>query len=79
MESGAADPEAERYSRINRGRGEPIDHVFVSRSPVDPDDLPGVRTIPPTADGLRSIDDDPRDEVGEPASDHEAILATPTI
>lgn len=72
-------PEAQRYTRIYRGRGEMIDHVFVSRYLLDPDRLPPVRTLPPTADGLRSIDDDPRDEVGEPASDHAAILATLTV
>ncbi len=69
-------PEAERVSRVYRGRGELIDHVFVSRFLVGVDRIPEVRTIQARGGPLPSIHDDPRDDPNGLGSDHAAILAT---
>lgn len=68
-------PEARRFSRVYRGRGELIDHVLVSRALLTRvtatdcalDVLPG--------DALPSVTDDPRPRVGTPGSDHAPVLA----
>ena len=67
-------PEARRFSRVYRGRGELIDHVLVSRALLTRvkgvdcalDVLPG--------DSLPSVTDDPRPRVGTPGSDHAPVL-----
>jgi hypothetical protein len=56
-------PEAERFSRVYRGRRELIDHISASKALVDP--LPAVHTH--AAEGtLRSITDNPREQRGKP-------------
>jgi hypothetical protein len=66
-------PEAERFSRVYRGRRELIDHIFASKALVDP--LPAVHTH--AAEGTRrSITDNPREQRGKPGSDHSAVIAT---
>ena len=63
-------PEKERYSRVYRTRHELIDHVMVSRALLE-----DVRTV--SAGGpAPSIDDDPRDRVDEPGSDHRPVVAS---
>lgn len=68
-------PEERRFSRVYRGRGELIDHIFVSHFLATGGRTTSVETIP--AEGvLPSIDDDPNARRGEPGSDHAAVLAT---
>ena len=63
-------PEKERYSRVYRTRHELIDHLMVSRALLD-----DVRTV--LAGGpAPSVDDDPRDRVDAPGSDHRPVLAS---
>ena len=64
-------PDANRYSRIYRGRPELIDHVFASHTITtlvqDGDiDFHGPRPA--------SITDDPNTEIGRPGSDHRPLL-----
>lgn len=66
-------PEAERFSRRYRGRDELIDHVFASKALIGTLPTVGTRAAEP---GIRSIDDDPSSERGEPGSDHNAVVAT---
>jgi endonuclease/exonuclease/phosphatase family metal-dependent hydrolase len=65
-------PQAQRSTRVFRGRGELIDHIFASRLLMDP--LPRVTTA--MAGQLRSVTEDPRQERGKPGSDHAAVVAT---
>lgn len=65
-------PEAERYSRIYRGRRELIDHILASH-----------RVVHAVADGRvttgpapRSISDNPRSRRDEAGSDHRPLVAT---
>lgn len=68
-------PEADRYSRIYRGRGELIDHIFASHLLAANGHTVSVDTY--TAQpALPSIDDDPTNPHGPPGSDHAAIMAT---
>ena len=64
-----------RFSRLYRGRPELIDHLFVSHFLVT-----GTRTVEVTTvtapQGMPSIDDDPNARIGEPGSDHAAVVAT---
>jgi endonuclease/exonuclease/phosphatase family metal-dependent hydrolase len=64
-------PAAQRYSRIYRGRGELIDHIFVSRALRDL--VTDARAVvePP----LPSVHDDPRARRDAPASDHAPVVA----
>ena len=68
-------PEAQRFSRIYRGRMELIDHIFVSHYLV-----PGTRTTDVTtiaaAPGIPSIEDNPDEQKGRLGSDHAAVVAT---
>ena len=63
-------PEAGRFSRVFRGRGELIDHILVSHALVQRvvqfDTGPGE---PP------SITEDPTERRDEPASDHLPVVA----
>jgi hypothetical protein len=58
---------------VFRGRRELIDHVFASRVLLDP--LPTLTTAAGPA-ALRSVTEDPAEEVGKPGSDHAAVVAT---
>lgn len=66
-------PEDERFSRVYRGRGELIDHLFVSH-------LLANRTLRferfEALGQLPSISDDGNERRGEPGSDHAALMAT---
>ena len=68
-------PEPKRFTRLYRGRMELIDHIFVSHFLVT-----GTRTVEVTTvtapQGMPSIDDDPNARIGEPGSDHAAVVAT---
>jgi hypothetical protein len=59
---------------VFRGRGELIDHIFASRILLRP--LPTVTTAIAGPGQLRSITENPREEVGKPGSDHAAVVAT---
>jgi hypothetical protein len=61
-------------TRIYRGRGELIDHIYASQRLVNPANLPTIEII--AAAPLPSVTDDP-DNV-EP-SDHAAVVATFTL
>lgn len=67
-------PEPLRFTRKFRGRGELIDHIFASKALMSP--LPTVTTAIAGPGQLRSITENPRDEVGKPGSDHAAVVAT---
>ena len=68
-------PEERRFSRLYRGRMELIDHIFVSHFLVTGTRTAEVTTV--TAEpGMPSIDDNPNDRIGEPGSDHAAVVAT---
>jgi endonuclease/exonuclease/phosphatase family metal-dependent hydrolase len=65
--------EGPNYSRIYRGRGELIDHIFASHRLVNPDNLPAVEIV--AAGPLPSMTDDPTPQTSAP-TDHAAIVAT---
>lgn len=68
-------PEQSRFSRVYRGRGELIDHIFASHFLVANNHTVTVDTY--AAEGqLPSIDDNPNARRGDPGSDHAAVLAT---
>lgn len=64
-------PEAERFSRIYRGRGELIDHILVSHALVRR--ITEVHTVDERA--LPSVDDDPTSRRGARGSDHAPVVA----
>ena len=66
-------PEAERFTRVYRGRRELIDHVFCSRALIER--VASIRTVPTHGMRLPSIDDDPTERRAMPGSDHAAIVA----
>jgi hypothetical protein len=66
-------PEGPNYSRIYRGRGELIDHVFASHRLVNSDNIPAVQIV--AASPLPSMTDDPTPPTSAP-SDHAAVVAT---
>jgi len=66
-------PAARRFTRIFRGRGELIDHIFASRFLVTKTTQV---TTAMAAGRLRSITEDPREEIGKPGSDHAAVVAS---
>jgi hypothetical protein len=66
-------PEGSNYTRIYRGRGEVIDHVFTSHRLVNPDNIPAVEIV--AASPLPSMTDDPTAQTAAP-SDHAAVVAT---
>jgi Endonuclease/Exonuclease/phosphatase family len=65
--------EGPNYTRIYRGRGELIDHMFASHRLVNPDNLPMVEVVAATP--LPSIDDQPASATALP-SEHAAVVAT---
>lgn len=66
-------PEGPNYSRIYRGRGELIDHVFASHRLVNPNNIPAVGIVAATP--LPSVTEDPTPQTSAP-SDHAAVVAT---
>ncbi|HZA77679.1 MAG TPA: endonuclease/exonuclease/phosphatase family protein [Acidimicrobiales bacterium] len=66
-------PEGPNYTRIYRGRGELIDHIFASHRLVNPDNIPAVQIV--AAGPLPSMTDDPTPQMPAP-SDHAAVVAT---
>jgi endonuclease/exonuclease/phosphatase family metal-dependent hydrolase len=66
-------PAGRRFSRVYRGSGELIDHLLVSRALLErigaADSAVDVQPAP-----LPSMDDDPRDRVSTPGSDHAPVL-----
>jgi endonuclease/exonuclease/phosphatase family metal-dependent hydrolase len=67
-------PEAQRFTRVFRGRGELIDHVLVSHFLVTK--TRQVTTAMASPGRLRSITENPREELGKPGSDHAAVVAS---
>lgn len=67
-------PEAQRFTRVFRGRGELIDHVLVSHFLVTKTSQ--VTTAMASPGRLRSVTEDPREEIGKPGSDHAAVVAS---
>jgi len=70
-------PRENRYSRINNGNKELIDHIFVSEEmlPGRPRRLPIVDSRVHYMGGLDSVTDDPRERSGVPCSDHAPVMA----
>jgi endonuclease/exonuclease/phosphatase family metal-dependent hydrolase len=66
-------PEGPNYTRIYRGRGELIDHIFASHRLVNPDNIAAVQIV--AAGPLPSITDDPTPHTPAP-SDQAAVVAT---
>jgi endonuclease/exonuclease/phosphatase family metal-dependent hydrolase len=66
-------PEGPNYTRIYRGRGELIDHVFASYRLVNPENIPAVGIV--AASPLPSMTDDPTPQTSAP-SDHAAVVVT---
>lgn len=66
-------PEGRRFSRIFRGRGELIDHAFVTRVLLEriqrADSVIDAMPLP-----MPSVDEDPSDRIGTPGSDHAPVL-----
>jgi hypothetical protein len=69
-------PEARRVSRIFRGRGELIDHVFASHFLVSEGRTISVDTEQAGGGPLPSIGPDPTVPLPDPGSDHAAVVAT---
>ena len=67
-------PEARRFSRVYRGRGELIDHVLVSRALLTRIKAADCALDVLPADALPSVTDDPRARVGTPGSDHAPVV-----
>lgn len=65
-------PDGPNHTRIYRGRGELIDHIFASHRLVNPDNIPAVGIVAATP--LPSMDDDPSPRTPAP-SDHAAVIA----
>jgi hypothetical protein len=63
------------YSRVFKGRGELIDHIFASHRLVNPGDMPVARTVMATPT-LPSVTEEPGERGADPASDHAAVVAT---
>jgi len=75
-------PADHRYSRINHGVKELIDHIFVSEELV-PFDSTGKKRVRPKVDshpelqgGIESVGSDPNARKNKPASDHAPVVAT---
>ncbi|RSM42692.1 endonuclease [Amycolatopsis balhimycina DSM 5908] len=65
-------PDAERYSRVNHGRRELIDHIFASHALVAP--LPEVHVR--HDHDLPSVTEEPSAHVSKPGSDHAPVFAS---
>ncbi|GAA5035415.1 endonuclease/exonuclease/phosphatase family protein [Actinopolymorpha pittospori] len=63
-------PEAQRFSRIYRGRGELIDHLLVSHVLVG-----AVSSVGTGDTGIVSVTDDPEQRRDETGSDHRPVVA----
>ena len=70
-------PEERRFSRINQGNPELIDHILVSQEllPGDPRRLPTVDSHLDMIGKMPSVTPDPTERRGKPASDHAPITA----
>ena len=68
-------PEAQRYSRVYRGRRELIDHILVSHTLVTKIADGAVVTEAAGAGPAPSIGDDPRERRDAPGSDHRPVVA----
>ena len=71
-------PEARRFSRINQGNPELIDHILVSQEllPGMPHQLPTVDSHLDMLGKMPSVSSNPMERRGKPASDHAPITAT---
>jgi endonuclease/exonuclease/phosphatase family metal-dependent hydrolase len=71
-------PAERRFSRIFKGNGELIDHIFASVEllPGSSRRLPVVDSHVDIADSVRSIGDNPNARRGEPGSDHAPVTAS---
>jgi hypothetical protein len=67
-------PPEPAHTRIYRGRGELIDHIFASRALLDP--LPAAHTAYPVGVDMPSVTEEPGELRNLPDSDHAAIVAT---
>jgi endonuclease/exonuclease/phosphatase family metal-dependent hydrolase len=69
-------PEDRRYSRIENGHKELIDHILVSQEmlPGTPRRVPGVDSY--VDDPLPSVTNNPTERRGKPGSDHAPVMAT---
>jgi endonuclease/exonuclease/phosphatase family metal-dependent hydrolase len=67
-----------RFSRVNQGSPELIDHIFVSQEllPGKPRRLPVVDSHVDAFGALPSVDNNPANRRGKPASDHAPVTAT---
>jgi endonuclease/exonuclease/phosphatase family metal-dependent hydrolase len=65
-------PDAERYSRINHGRRELIDHIFAGHALLAP--LPEVHVL--HDHDLPSVTEEPSAHVSKPGSDHAPVFAS---
>jgi endonuclease/exonuclease/phosphatase family metal-dependent hydrolase len=70
-------PEARRFSRINQGNKELIDHILVSQEllPGKPRQVPTVDSRVDIFGALPSVTPNPRERQGKPASDHAPVTA----
>jgi endonuclease/exonuclease/phosphatase family metal-dependent hydrolase len=73
-------PEAQRYTRIYRGRGEMLDQIFASQALLPPNalnkrQLPLVQSHIDFAGALPSVDDDPNNRADVIAPDHAPVTA----
>jgi hypothetical protein len=72
-------PPAEPPStRVFKGRGELIDHIFASHRLVNHENIPEARTVV-ASNRLPSVNEVPSERKSDPASDHAAVVATFTI
>jgi hypothetical protein len=71
-------PRGEQVTRVFKGRGELIDHIFATYRLVNPANLPTVRTVQSPAP-LPSMDDNPNTRRDQRGSDHAAVIATFTL
>ncbi len=69
-------PEGQRVTRVFRGRGEVIDHIFASHFLVADGRTTDVRTAQAGGGPLPSITEDADDPLPAPGSDHAAVVAT---
>lgn len=70
-------PAERRFSRIQQGNRELIDHILVSEEllPGQPRQLPAVDSHVDSVGSLPSIGDDPKERQGHPSSDHAPVTA----
>lgn len=66
-------PARRRFSRVHRGQGELIDHILVSRALLERVERADC-VVDAQGGELASIDDDPRDRIDTPGSDHAPVM-----